>query len=90
MQSKQAPAEEKSRKPEKEVKRRLTFKEKKEFEALDAEIPALEAEKKELETAMSSGTLSTDELLAKSARISELMEELDEKTMRWLELSEWV
>lgn len=90
LQSKQAPAEEKSRKPEKEVKRRLTFKEKKEFEALDAEIPALEAEKKELETAMSSGTLSTDELLAKSARISELMEELDEKTMRWLELSEWV
>ena len=89
LQSKQAPAEEKSRKPEKE-KRRLTFKEKKEFEALDAEIPALEAEKKELETAMSSGTLSTDELLAKSARISELMEELDEKTMRWLELSEWV
>lgn len=90
LQSKQAPVEEKSWKPEKEVKRRLTFKEKKEFEALDAEIPALEAEKKELETAMSSGTLSTDELLAKSARISELMEELDEKTMRWLELSEWV
>ena len=47
-------------------------------------------EKKELETAMSSGTLSTDELLAKSTRISKLMEELDEKTMRWLELSEWV
>ena len=38
---------------------------------------------------MSSGTLSTEELLAKSARITALIEELDEKTMRWLELSEW-
>lgn len=89
LQSKQAVVEEKSRRPEKEVKRRLTFKERKEFEALDAEIPALEAEKKELETAMSSGTLSTEELLAKSTRITALIEELDEKTMRWLELSEW-
>lgn len=89
LQSKQAVVEEKSRRPEKEVKRRLTFKERKEFEALDAEIPALEAEKKELETSMSSGTLSTEELLAKSARITALIEELDEKTMRWLELSEW-
>ena len=89
LQSKQAVVEEKSRRPEKEVKRRLTFKERKEFEALDVEIPALEAEKKELETAMSSGTLSTEELLAKSARITALIEELDEKTMRWLELSEW-
>lgn len=89
LQSKQAVVEEKSRRPEKEVKRRLTFKERKEFEALDAEIPTLEAEKKELETAMSSGTLSTEELLAKSARITALIEELDEKTMRWLELSEW-
>lgn len=89
LQSKQAVVEEKSRRPEKEVKRRLTFKERKEFEAIDAEIPALEAEKKELETAMSSGTLSTEELLAKSARITALIEELDEKTMRWLELSEW-
>ena len=80
LQSKQAVVEEKSRRPEKEVKRRLTFKERKEFEALDAEIP---------ETAMSSGTLSTEELLAKSARITALIEELDEKTMRWLELSEW-
>lgn len=89
LQSKQVVVEEKSRRPEKEVKRRLTFKGRKEFEALDAEIPALEAEKKELETAMSSGTLSTEELLAKSARITALIEELDEKTMRWLELSEW-
>ena len=72
------------------MKRRLTFKERKEFEALDAEIPQLEAEKAELEQAMSSGTLSTDELLAKSQRITQLMDELDEKSMRWLELSEYV
>ena len=45
-------------------------------------------EKAELETAMSSGTLSTDELMAKSQRITQVMEEIDEKTMRWLELSE--
>ena len=57
---------------------------------MDAEIPQLEAEKAELEQAMSSGTLSTDELLAKSQRITQLMDELDEKSMRWLELSEYV
>ena len=72
----------------KEQKKKLSFKERKEFEALDAEIPQLEAEKTELEMLMSSGTLSNDELLAKSERFTLLMEELDEKTMRWLELSE--
>ena len=56
--------------------------------ALEIEIPQLEVEKAELETAMSSGTLSNDELLAKSERIAKVMEEIDEKTMRWLELSE--
>ena len=90
LQTKKNPASEKPRRQETEAKRRLTFKERKEFEALDAEIPQLEAEKVELEQAMSSGTLSTDELLAKSQRITQLMEELDEKTMRWLELSEYV
>ena len=74
--------------PVNEQKKKLTFKERKEFEALEEEIPALEAEKAELETAMSSGTLSTDELMAKSQRITQVMEEIDEKTMRWLELSE--
>ena len=69
-------------------KKKLTFKERKEFEALEVEIPLLEAEKAELETAMSSGTLSNDELLAKSERIAKVIEEIDEKTMRWLELSE--
>ena len=90
LQAKKNPAPEKPRRQETNVKRRLTFKERKEFEALDAEIPQLEAEKAELEQAMSSGTLSTDELLAKSQRITQLMDELDEKSMRWLELSEYV
>lgn len=74
--------------PEKETKRRLSFKERREFETLDAEIPTLEAEKAALEAAMSSGDLPHDELLAKADRIARLMEEIDEKTMRWLELSE--
>ena len=90
LQAKKDPTPEKPRRQETETKRRLTFKERKEFEALDAEIPQLEAEKAELEQAMSSGTLSTDELLSKSQRITQLLEELDEKTMRWLELSEYV
>ena len=70
-------------------KKKLTFKERKEFEALDEEIPRLEAEKAALEAAMSSGTLGGDELMEKSRRIAEVMAEIDEKTMRWLELSEW-
>ena len=65
------------------------MKERKEFETLDAEIPQLEAEKAELEMQMSSGLLSNDDLLAKSERFTRLMDELDEKTMRWLELSEF-
>ena len=87
-QAKMAPVVEKTSRPEKEQKKKLTFKERKEFEALEIEIPQLEAEKAELETAMSSGTLSNDELLAKSERIAKVIEEIDEKTMRWLELSE--
>ena len=83
-----APTMEKTSRPEKEQKKKLTFKERKEFEALEVEIPLLEAEKAELETAMSSGTLSNDELLDKSERIAKVIEEIDEKTMRWLELSE--
>ena len=71
-------------------KKKLTFKEQKEFEELDAEIPKLEAEKADIETAMSSGSLNTEELLAKSERVSQLIKELDEKSMRWLELSEYL
>ena len=82
-------AAKKSSRPEKEQKKKLSFKERKEFESLDAEIPRLEEEKARLEVEMSSGTLSNDQLLAKSERIAALIAEIDEKTMRWLELSEW-
>lgn len=69
-------------------KRRMTFKERKEFEQLEKEIAALEEEKKQIEDALCSGTLSVDELTEKSKRLPLLNDELDEKTMRWLELSE--
>ena len=74
--------------PKNDEKKKLSFKEKREFEELDALIPQLEEEKAKLENELSSGTLSTDELLQKSNRISQLIEEIEEKTMRWLELSE--
>ncbi|MDR0546596.1 MAG: ABC-F family ATP-binding cassette domain-containing protein [Dysgonamonadaceae bacterium] len=67
---------------------KLTFNEKRELESLDKAIPALEAEQKQLETELSSGDLSNDELLLKSQRISQIISELEEKEMRWLELSE--
>ncbi|MBQ8988675.1 MAG: ABC-F family ATP-binding cassette domain-containing protein [Prevotella sp.] len=69
-------------------RRRLTYKEKREFEQLEKEIAALEEEQRQLETALCSGTLSLDELTEKSKRMPLLKDELDEKTMRWLELSE--
>lgn len=71
-----------------EDKKRLSFKEKREFEQLEIELEQLEAEKAKLEVEMSTGTLTTEVLLTKSARISEVIELIDEKTMRWLELSE--
>ena len=72
----------------KEDKKKLNYKERREFEELEILIPQLEEEKLALETELSSGTLSTEKLLQKSNRISELINEIDEKTMRWLELSE--
>ena len=66
----------------------MTFKERKEFEQLEKEIAALEEEKKQIEESLCSGTLSVDELTEKSKRLPLLNDELDEKTMRWLELSE--
>ena len=68
--------------------RRLTFKERREMEQLEIEIAALEKEKKGLEVALCSGQLSVEELTEKSKRLPVLNEELDEKSMRWLELSE--
>ena len=78
----------KTEKPKERVKGKLSFNEKREFEALEVEIPKLEAEKATLEAEMSSGTLSTEDLIAKSERIATLIEEIDAKSMRWLELSE--
>lgn len=69
-------------------RKRLTFKEKKEKEQLELDIAALEEEKKQIEEALCSGTLSVDELTEKSKRLPMLNDELDEKTMRWLELDE--
>ncbi len=70
------------------AKRKLSFKEKQEFEVLEREIPELEGEKAKIEEAMSSGALSNDEIVKASERFSVLLELIDEKTMRWLELSE--
>ena len=69
-------------------KRRMTFKERREFEQLEQEIAALETEKAQLEEALCSGLLTVDELTEKSKRLPVLNDELDAKTMRWLELSE--
>ena len=71
-----------------ESKRKLSFKEKREMEQLERDIAVLEAEQKELEEALCSGTLNIDELTEKSKRLPKLKDELDEKSMRWLELSE--
>lgn len=85
---KEKPKEEKIQRVRLNDRRRMTFKERKEFEQLEKDIAALEAEKKNIEEALCSGTLSVDELTEKSKRLPKLEEELDEKTMRWLELSE--
>ena len=89
-----AAAEEQRNRPSEEPRRqkpaskRLSFREQQEFAALDAEIPALESGKAELEALLSSGTLSHEELTRTAERIGTLIDEIDEKTMRWLELSE--
>jgi len=84
------PKEEKSQSiaPKQNGKKKVSFKEMREFEELDALIPKLEEEKAAIETELSSGMLSSDELMEKSNRIGKLIEEIDEKTMRWMELSE--
>lgn len=69
-------------------KRKMTFKEKYEFEQLEKDISALEEEKKQIETALSAGTISVDEITNLSKRLPLLNDELDEKSMRWLELAD--
>ena len=71
-----------------EQKRKKTYKEKREFEQIEKDMAALEKEQKEIEEALCSGSLSIDELTEKSKRLPLLKEELEEKEMRWLELSE--
>ena len=66
----------------------MTYKEKTEFERLEKEIAALEEEQQQIEETLCSGTLSIEELTEKSKRLPQLKDELDEKSMRWLELSE--
>ena len=71
-----------------EQRRKKTYKEKCEFEQLGKDIAKLEQEQKEIEEALCSGTLSIDELTEKSKRLPEIKDALEEKEMRWLELSE--
>ena len=69
-------------------KRKLSYKEKREMEQLESDIAALEAEQKQIEEALCGGTTSVEEITAMSKRLPLLKDELDEKSMRWLELSE--
>ena len=71
-----------------EDRRRLSYKEKREMEQLEKDIAALEAEQHQIEEALCGGTTSVDEITAMSKRLPLLKDELDEKSMRWLELSE--
>ena len=71
-----------------EQKRRLSYKERMEYEQLEKDIEALEAEKKQIEEALSSGTLSVADITTMSKRLPVLTDELDEKSLRWLELDE--
>lgn len=69
-------------------RRRMSYKEKREFEQLEKDIASLEQQQHEIEEALCSGTLSVEELTEKSRLQPKLKEEIDEKSMRWLELSE--
>lgn len=77
-----------SKSPRIETRRKMSFKERREYETLEAEITTLEAEKTTLETMLNSGTPDAQALIAYSQRIAELIELIDAKSMRWLELSE--
>ena len=87
-EAKSEPREPKVVRPVRNSRPKMTFKEKREFEQLEVDIERLEAEKSQIENALSSGSLSVDEITAMSKRLPVLNDELDEKSMRWLELSE--
>lgn len=78
----------KERENKRDYSAKMSFKERKEFEALTVDIEKLEEEKRSIEEALSAGTLGVEELTQKSQRISEIIAELEDKEMRWLELSE--
>jgi ATP-binding cassette subfamily F protein uup len=87
------PASDISSNPEKPAaanpqKRKMSFKEKREFEQLEKEIPALEAEKSQLTESLNQAGLPFQEMQSRAERISEITNLLDEKELRWLELSE--
>lgn len=92
LQPKEASVKEKSdvkkRERPHDSKRKMTFKEKREYESLEKEITLLEQEQKDIEEALCSGKLSVEQLTDKSKRLATLKDELDEKSLRWLELSE--
>jgi ATP-binding cassette subfamily F protein uup len=69
-------------------KKKLTYKEQKEFEQIEKDLESLNEEKATLEEALSSGSLPFDKLQEASARIGQIIDEIDEKELRWLELSE--
>lgn len=71
-----------------DTRKRMSYKERLEYQQLTKDIEALEAEQKQLEADLCSGTLTVEALTEKSKRLPQLKDELDEKEMRWLELSE--
>lgn len=88
MDTKRQPSEEKPARSRTNEKRKMSFKERLEFERLEKEIAELEEEKAKIEESLCSGMLSVEELTTKSKRLPELSDMIEEKTMRWLELSE--
>lgn len=82
-------ASEETRRNRDERKRRLSFKERQEFQQLELDIAQLEQEKAEIEAGLCGGTLDVEQITAMSKRLPLLADELDEKSMRWLELSEY-
>ncbi|NBC84239.1 MAG: ATP-binding cassette domain-containing protein [Bacteroidetes bacterium] len=83
-----APAKNKTEEPAAKQSNKLTYKERLELQEVETEIDHLEAEKTQLENEVSSGSLPNDELIEKSEQIAKLMETIEQKTERWMELSE--
>ena len=83
------PPAEKNGTQENKIKKKLTFKEKREYEQLEKDIEALEQEQKQIEEALCGQVTDVEELTRMSKRLPLLKDELEEKSMRWLELSEF-